>query len=119
MNPKVQAYIKNLPPATRKEFKKLRDTIVSAAPKAEDHFSYGMPGLRLEGKILVWYAAWKNHLSIYPITAAIKARLAKDLAGYKMSKGTVQFPLSEPVPSTLVRKLVKARASEVRAALKS
>jgi uncharacterized protein YdhG (YjbR/CyaY superfamily) len=119
MNPKVEAYIRKLPPPTRKEFKKLREAIVSAAPKAEDYFSYGIPALRLDGKPLVWYAAFKNHLSIYPMTDAIRKRFAGELDGYKTSKGTVQFPLSEAIPSTLVKKLVKARASEVRAAQKS
>lgn len=114
MNEKVRAYIAKLPPTTRRKFKKLQGAIVAAAPKAEEYFSYGIPGFRLNGKPFVWYAAWKNHLSIYPITANIKRRYAAELEGYTMSKGTVQFPLTEPVPVTLVKKLVKARAAEVR-----
>jgi len=113
MNAKVRGYIAKLPPGTRKEFKKLQAAIVAAAPKAEEYFSYGIPAFRLNGKRFVWYAAWKNHLSIYPITANIKRRYAEELKDYKMSKGTVQFPLTDPVPVTLVKKLVKARAAEV------
>ena len=114
MNAKIRAYVAALPPATRKEFRKLQQAVVEAAPRAEEHFSYGIPGYRLDGKTLVWCAAWKKHLSIYPMTDAIRRRFAGDLEGYKMSKGTVQFPLTEPVPVTLVKKLVKARAAEIR-----
>jgi uncharacterized protein YdhG (YjbR/CyaY superfamily) len=115
MNPKVKAYIAAIPPAPRKEFKKLRDTILAAVPRAEEHFSYVIPAAKLDGKILVWFAAWKKHISIYPMTGDIKRRFAKELEGYKVSKGTIQFPLTEPIPLTLVEKLVKARAAEMRA----
>ncbi len=114
MNEKIRAYVALLPPATRKEFKKLQEAIVAAAPEAEEHFSYGIPGYRLDGKTLVWCAAWKNHFSMYPMTPAVKTRCAAELKKYKMSKGTIQFPLTEPVPLALVRKIVKARAAEIR-----
>lgn len=114
MNAKIRAYVGALPPATRKEFKKLQAAIVAAAPEAEEHFSYGIPGYRLDGKTLVWCAAWKNHFSMYPMTAAIKTRCAADLEGYKVAKGTVQFAFADPVPVGLVKKIVKARAAEIR-----
>ena len=114
MNPEIRAYVAALPPATRKEFKKLQAAIVAAAPDAEEHFSYGIPGYRLDGKTLVWCAAWKKHFSMYPMTQAVKTRCARELEGYKMAKGTVQFPLTEPVPLSLVKKIVKTRAAEIR-----
>jgi uncharacterized protein YdhG (YjbR/CyaY superfamily) len=113
-NPKIQEYFAKLAPTTRRELRQLRTIIREAAPGAEEHFSYGIPGFRLDGKPLVWYAGWKEHTSIYPITGALRTAHAKALAGYAQSKGTVRFPLNEPLPTQLVRRLVKGRVAEVR-----
>ncbi len=111
---KRRAYFASLPPAVRTRMKSVRDMVRAIAPDAVEVFSYGIPGFKLDGKPLVWYAAFKHHTSLYPMTAAIRKAHAVALKDYKMSTGTVQCPLDEPLPVALVKRLVKARLAELR-----
>jgi uncharacterized protein YdhG (YjbR/CyaY superfamily) len=114
MHEEVRAYFASLPPETRKILKRIRDDIRTAVPDAVEHFSYRIPGFRLDGKSLVWYAAFKSHVSMFPMRDAIRRKYARELHGLKTAKGTIQFPLAAPPSSSLVKKLVKARVAEVR-----
>ena len=103
-------YVDRLPEEVQRRLQKMRLTIKKAAPQAKETISYGIPAFTLNG-LLVWFAAFKNHIGFYPRTSAIAA-FKKELSAYKGAKGSVQFPNDEPLPLALVSRMVKFRVKE-------
>jgi len=106
----VDEYFSASPKPARDVLEIMRKTIRQAAPQAEEVISYNIPAFKWNG-MLVWYAAFKAHIGFYPRASAIVA-FKKDLAGYKTSKGAIQFPIEKGIPTGLVKKIVKFRLRE-------
>jgi uncharacterized protein YdhG (YjbR/CyaY superfamily) len=110
----IDAYISKQPVAVQKRLREMRRAIRAAAPGAVEHFSYGMPGFRIYERPLAWYGAFRQHTSLFPMTAGVRKKFQTALRGYQVSTGTVRFPLDKKLPVALVKKLVVARAAEAR-----
>ena len=110
----VRAYFASLPPDTRSHLQKIRDIIRAAAPGAAASITYGIPTFKIDGERFIYCAAFKRHVSLYPMTAAIRRTFADELKDYKTSTGTIQFPLDKALPTAFVKRLVRARLAEMR-----
>ncbi len=108
----IDEYLVQFPENVRELLQEIRKTIRNSAPQAEETISYGMPAFKLNGKILVYFAAFKNHIGFFPTASGIEA-FKEEVSAYKTSKGTVQFPLDRPIPLGLVSKMVKFKVKEV------
>jgi uncharacterized protein YdhG (YjbR/CyaY superfamily) len=109
----VDEYIASQPKAVQGVLKRVRSTIRKAVPQAEEAISYQIPSYRLNRRPVIYFAGWKQHYSVYPSTDRVVAAFKDDLAPYEMSKGTIRFPLSEPVPVKLIEGIARLRAKEV------
>lgn len=103
-------YLDRFPKDVQQRLKKVRLTIKKAAPQSKETISYGIPAFTLNG-MLVWFAAFKNHIGFYPRTSAIAA-FKKELSAYKGQKGSVQFPFDKPLPLALISRIVKFRVKK-------
>ncbi|MEO8067250.1 MAG: DUF1801 domain-containing protein [Flavobacteriales bacterium] len=102
-------YLKALPQDQRAALEKVRSQILSAAPGAVEHFGYGLPGFKLDGHPLIYIGAAKNHCALY---GSVPQGFADKLKNYEVSKGTIRFAADKPLPATLVKAIVKAKAVE-------
>ncbi|GGB20794.1 iron chaperone [Puia dinghuensis] len=106
----VEQYFSTLSEPAKTLLEQLRATIKKVAPEAEEVISYNIPAFKWNG-MLVWYAAFSNHIGLYPRTSVLDA-FKKDLTDYHVSKGTLQFPLDKPLPIGLITRIVKFRMKE-------
>jgi uncharacterized protein YdhG (YjbR/CyaY superfamily) len=106
----VEEYLAGVPKPARSTFSKLRVAVRSAVPaEATEIISYGIPAFKRK-RVLVWFAAFSNHCSLFP-TAAVIESFKNELKAFSTSKGTIHFPTDKPLPTPLIKKLVKARVA--------
>lgn len=108
----VTAFIAKYPPDIRKVLEAVRKTIRSAAPGTEEGMGYGVPAYKMNGRPLVYFAAFKKHLGFYPAGSSAFKKFKAELAGYEQAKGTIRFPLDKKMPYGLIKKIVKFRSEE-------
>jgi uncharacterized protein YdhG (YjbR/CyaY superfamily) len=108
----VEDYLAALPEAPRAALEKLRKTIKAAAPEATETISYQMPAFKLHGRFLVSYAAFKEHCSFFPASSKVLEAHGEELKPYFSGKGTLRFTADKPLPTALVKKIVKVRIKE-------
>lgn len=111
----IDDYIEQFPPETQKVLQELRALIRKTEPRVTERISYAMPTFDLNGHYLVYFAGWKKHISLYPITGGLAKAFKEELKPYKSGKGTIQLPLGQPIPKDLIRRIVKFRAKELAA----
>ena len=110
----VADYIAKAPPRARKALKQLRTAIKAAAPGITERISYRIPMFALDDRYLLYIAAFKAHVGVYPVTAGMVAKYGKAIAPYRAGKGTLRFSLDAPIPTGLVAKLARVRVQERR-----
>jgi uncharacterized protein YdhG (YjbR/CyaY superfamily) len=114
----IDQYIAGLPLGTQKMLQQIRSTVKKTAPGAEEIISYSMPAFKLNKRILIYFAGWSDHVSIYPVPKANQA-LQKEISKYQTGKGTLQFPLNKPLSVKFISRIVKLREKENSEATKA
>lgn len=113
----IDEYVATQPVEMQRILEEVRAAVRRAVPSALETISYKMPAFKLHGKVLLYFAAWKSHYSIYPAgSRAVQAGFKKDLARYEVDKGTIRFPNAEPVPVDLIVRIAAFRAEEIEKA---
>jgi uncharacterized protein YdhG (YjbR/CyaY superfamily) len=109
----VDEYIASQPEAVQGVLERVRSTIRKAVPQAEEVISYKIPTYKLQGGPVLYFAGWKQHFSLYPVTANVVAAFKDEIAPYLVEKATLRFPLAQPIPVKLIGRIAKFRAKEV------
>ncbi len=110
----VDAYLNRLEEPTRETLQTLRRTILEIVPEAEEVISYRVPAFRVGGETVAGFAAFRDHLSYLPFSGSVLSKLADELAGYTTTKSALHFAADQPLPKTLVQKLIAVRLAERR-----
>jgi len=110
----IDEYIAGFPTNIQARLQDLRNTIKKAAPAAEETISYNIPAFKLNGACLIYFAGWKNHISLYPSSSEMEASLPEALVYKTSGRGTIQFPADKPLPLDLVERIIKLRIQESR-----
>jgi uncharacterized protein YdhG (YjbR/CyaY superfamily) len=111
----VDEYIASQPESAQGVLKRVRLAIRNAVPQAEEVISYKIPTYKLHGRPVLYFAGWKDHYSLYPASERMVEEFKDELAPYQVNKGTIRFPLSQPVPVKLISRIAKFRAQEIAA----
>ena len=109
----VKDYMAAQPPAARRVLQRVRSTLKKALPGAQEVISYQIPAYKLNGRVVVYFAGWREHFSLYPAIGRLQAAFKDDLRHYEVSKGTIRFPLSGRIPLKLIERIAKFRAKEI------
>ena len=108
----VDEYIDSQPATVQSVLERVRSTIRKAVPAAEEAISYAIPSYKLHGDPVIYFAGWKQHYALYPVSGRLIAAFKDDLVPYEVDKSTIRFPFSQPVPVKLIGRIVKFRAKE-------
>ena len=115
----VDDYVATHPRDVRAALQRVRSAIRKALPGADEVISYQMPAYKLEGRVVIYFAGWTGHYSLYPATGQLVPSFKEELAPYAVSKGAIRFPLWEPIPVKLIGRIAKFRAKEVAERVKA
>jgi uncharacterized protein YdhG (YjbR/CyaY superfamily) len=110
----VSDYIASRPPAVRPTLRRVRTAIRKALPKAAETISYQIPAYKLDGRTVIYFAAWTHHYSIYPATRTLVTAMGDELTDLEIAKGTIRFSYDTPVPAGLIGRIAKFRATEAK-----
>jgi uncharacterized protein YdhG (YjbR/CyaY superfamily) len=116
----VNEYLAAQPPDVRKALRRVRTVIRRALPRAEEAISYQIPAYKLDGRTVIYFAGFKEHYSLYPFTRRLETAFEAQIAPFEISgKGTIRFPVSEPVPVALIAAIARFRANEAAESAKT
>jgi uncharacterized protein YdhG (YjbR/CyaY superfamily) len=107
----IDQYLEGLPSGTKKMLQQIRSTVKKTTPGVEEVISYSIPAFKFNKRVLLYFAGWRDHVSIYPVPKA-NATLQKQISRYQTGRGTLQFPLDKPLPVKFISKIVALRMKE-------